>query len=129
MAYQFEKHYSVAEARKLLPDVRGWLKDLRESGKKLRGEEQRLSKLVQPGRDVGGEAVNQWVRTLAALQTTLYEFYKREIQIKDLDRGLLDFPALRDGNEVFLCWEESEPDIAFWHDLESGFAGRERLEE
>jgi hypothetical protein len=45
-----------------------------------------------------------------------------------LARGLVDFPALLGGKEVFLCWESDEDDIEFWHDLESGYGGRERLE-
>jgi hypothetical protein len=49
------------------------------------------------------------------------------VQIKDFDRGLVDFPHLRDGREVFLCWELDEDDIAFWHDIDGGYAGRERL--
>jgi hypothetical protein len=49
------------------------------------------------------------------------------VQIKDFDRGLVDFPHLREGREVFLCWELDEDDIAFWHDIDAGYAGRERL--
>jgi len=48
--------------------------------------------------------------------------------VKDLDRGLVDFPSLKGDKEVFLCWEQDEDDIQFWHDLDSGYAGRERLE-
>ncbi len=51
-----------------------------------------------------------------------------EVVLRDLDRGLVDFPALRDGREVYLCWVEREEDeIAFWHDLDAGYAGREPL--
>ena len=50
-----------------------------------------------------------------------------KIQIKDINRGLIDFPAFIGGKEVFLCWEQDEDDIEFWHDLDSGYAGRERL--
>jgi hypothetical protein len=71
--------------------------------------------------------VNEWVRTLADLRLALEEFRTREIVIKDLDRGLIDFPAIIGGREVFLCWEKDEDDIEFWHDLDSGYAGRERL--
>jgi hypothetical protein len=67
------------------------------------------------------------VRTWAETKQTLAEFQKREIQVKDIDRGLIDFPAIINGKEVFLCWEQDEEDIEFWHDLESGYAGRERL--
>ncbi|HEY5911947.1 MAG TPA: DUF2203 family protein, partial [Verrucomicrobiae bacterium] len=70
-----------------------------------------------------------WVRVMAGLKTVLLEFHRREIQVKDLDRGLIDFPALLGGKEVFLCWETGEEDIEYWHDLETGYAGRERLED
>ena len=62
------------------------------------------------------------------IKSVLLEFQCREIQVKDLDRGLVDFPALLSGNEVFLCWELGEDDIGFWHELDAGYAGRERLE-
>ena len=55
------------------------------------------------------------------------EFQSREIQIKDLERGLIDFPAIRGGREIFLCWEKDEEDIEYWHELDTGFAGREKL--
>jgi hypothetical protein len=71
--------------------------------------------------------VNTWIRTLAGMQEVLAEFQRREIQIKDLERGLVDFPAIIGGREVFLCWELDEEDIEFWHDLDGGYAGRERL--
>ena len=47
--------------------------------------------------------------------------------LRDLDRGLIDFPAVRDGEEVYLCWEEGEDEIGFWHELDAGHAGRQPL--
>ena len=129
MAHQFHKHYEVAEARALLPQIRRWLGQLAKQREKLQDEEKTLLQLMTPGTDVGGPVVNEWLRTLTAVQELLREFHQRDIQIKDLERGLIDFPALRDGKEVFLCWEKSEEDIGFWHDLEAGYAGREKLEE
>ncbi|MDE3229862.1 MAG: DUF2203 domain-containing protein [Chloroflexota bacterium] len=49
--------------------------------------------------------------------------------IKDLDIGLLDFPALREGREVYLCWRLGEPRIAWWHEIETGLSGRQSLED
>jgi hypothetical protein len=49
------------------------------------------------------------------------------IEIKDIQRGLVDFPMWRDGEEVFLCWELAEDDIAFWHRIEDGYPGRQPL--
>lgn len=129
MAHQFDKHYTLPEARALLPQVRRWLGQLAKQREKLHDEEKALQKLMTPGTDVGGPVVNAWLRTLTTIQELLLEFHHRDIQIKDLERGLIDFPSFRDGKEVFLCWEKSEEDIGFWHDLESGYAGREKLEE
>ena len=76
---------------------------------------------------MGGPEVNAWLRAVADMQDVLREFQRREIQLKDPDRGLVDFPAIVDGKEVFFCWERDEEDIEFWHDLDAGYAGRERL--
>ena len=127
MAYQFRKHYTREEARALLPEVRLWLKRLDQLRADLEKHEGRLNGLMSPGRDMGGGSVNAWVRILADLEGVLVEFHRREIQVKDLDRGLLDFPAVIGGKEVFLCWEQDEEDVEFWHDLDAGYAGRERL--
>jgi len=127
MNHRFEKHYTLEEARALLPQVRAWLKQLNELRGELDRYDKRLASLMNPGHDVGGNLVNNWIRTLAAMQDVLTEFQKREIQIKHLERGLVDFPAIIAGREVFLCWEQDEDDIEFWHDLDAGYAGRERL--
>jgi len=127
MEYRFNKHYTREEARALLPHVRLWLKRLLQLRDGLQKTEAELGQLTELGRDVGGPVVNRSVRTLADLKDVLLEFQQREIQIKDLDRGLLDFPALLDGKEVFLCWERGEKDIGFWHGLDAGYAGREPL--
>lgn len=127
MQYRFEKHYTLEEARALLPQVRVWLKRLSELRRELERYDKRLASLMNPGHDVGGDLVNTWIRTLAGMQEVLAEFQRREIQIKDLQRGLIDFPAIIGGREVFFCWEQDEEDIEFWHDLDTGYAGRERL--
>lgn len=123
----FSKHYSIDEARALLPLVRKWLTQLETFQNRLQSLDERVAVVLARGGDAGGHLVNQSVKTLAQSQQTLQEFRRREIQVKDLRRGLLDFPSIRDGREVFLCWEKDEEDIEFWHDLESGYPGRERL--
>ena len=127
MEYRFEKHYTREEAQALLPQVRQWLQLLNHLRHDLERHDKRLTSLMQPGIDVGGDLVNTWIRTLAEMQALLVEFQQRQIQIKDLERGLVDFPAIIGGKEVFLCWEQDEADIEFWHDLDTGYGGRERL--
>ena len=128
MAAQFSQHYTLDEARALLPRVRQWLDRLQEISRELDKAGRVLAQLRGEGGDLGGPTVNRQLRALVDFRAVVLEFKSRDIQIKDLDRGLLDFPALIGGREVFLCWEQGEEDIEFWHDLESGYAGRERLE-
>ncbi len=123
----FQKHYTRDEARRLLPQIRQWLTHASEFQAEVQKLEERLSGLMAPGCDLGGELVNRWTRRLVEFEVVLLEFQRREIQIKDLQRGLVDFPALMDGREVFLCWEQDEEDIEFWHELDAGYAGRERI--
>ncbi|MGA3267950.1 MAG: DUF2203 domain-containing protein [Verrucomicrobiota bacterium] len=127
MDQQFDKHYTRDEARALLPQIRQWLEQLSRLREQLDQCDQRLSGLREQGKDSGGETVNRWIRTLADMQGLLVEFQRRRIFIKDLSRGLVDFPAIIGGREVFLCWEQKEEDLEFWHELDTGFSGREKL--
>ncbi|MEO6184190.1 MAG: DUF2203 domain-containing protein [Verrucomicrobiota bacterium] len=127
MNLHFSKHYTLEEARALLPEVRKWLAEIDLLQQQLGQLDLRLSSLSSSGDDVGGETVNTSIKTQTRLHGVLKEFELRSIQIKDLERGLIDFPALRNGKEIFLCWEKDEDDIEFWHDLESGYPGREPL--
>jgi hypothetical protein len=127
MPHRFDKHYTREEARELLPQVRQWLVELNRHREEMQRYEKRLSGLTEQGNDIGGDTVNNWIRALAGMQSLLAEFQRRRIFIKDLSRGLIDFPAIIGGREVFLCWEQDEDDIEFWHDLETGFTGREKL--
>lgn len=127
MENRFDKHYTREEARALLPQVRQWLERLNRLRQDLDRFDKRVSGMTGQGNDVGGETVNKWIRTLADMQDVLVEFQRRRIFIKDLSRGLVDFPAIIGGKEAFLCWELEEDDIEFWHDLDAGYGGRERL--
>ena len=127
MPWQFQKHYTEDEARALLPQVCGWLDQLGQLKEQLARHDERLAARLAAGHDLGGDPASQWLKAVVAFKGLLEEFARREIQVKDLDRGLVDFPAFVGGREVFLCWERGEEDIEYWHDLESGYAGRERL--
>jgi hypothetical protein len=125
--HRFHKHYTLDEARELLPAVQKWLAEIRLLRQAVGRATERNSELLAGGRDLGGERINDQLRSLVRLKDLLAEFERREITIKDLGRGLLDFPALRGDHEILLCWEEGELDIEFWHDLDAGFAGRQRV--
>jgi hypothetical protein len=127
MSYRFKTHYTRDEARALLPKIKVWLNQLAFARRDLETLDKRISQALGLGDDLGGETVNRYMRTLAQCKEILQRFAARDIQIKDVDRGLVDFPAFVGGKEVFLCWENGEDDVEFWHDLDTGYGGRERL--
>jgi len=127
MPNQFNHHYTREEATALLPQLRQWLERLRDRRRELEKRDRRLGQLMNRGHDVGGPLVNEWVKIMADIREVFAEFESREILVKDLERGLVDFPAIIGDREVFLCWEQDEDTVEFWHDLDAGYAGREHL--
>jgi hypothetical protein len=73
------------------------------------------------------EDAERMEREAEAVAAAVEELTGLGVLVKDLDRGLVDFPALREGEEVLLCWQVGEDEVAFWHGLEEGFAGRKPL--
>ena len=127
MSLLFTKHYTRAEARSLIPTLTAWLERLEQLREETDKRETHIQTRHAGGEDLGGTLVNELLRRLVETQDILKEFETREIQIKDLERGLVDFPCLQGGREIFLCWEKGEDDIEFWHELDTGYAGREPL--
>jgi hypothetical protein len=124
---RFQRHFTRDEANALLADIRHWLARIELLRARMQRDEQNVRSLMRSGEDVGGASVNEQVRALAELQALLAEFTSRGIVIKDMDRGLIDFPSLMGDREVFLCWTNGEAAVEYWHDLDAGFAGREPL--
>lgn len=69
----------------------------------------------------------QYAATVANFLGMTQEILALGVEIKDFDRGLCDFPHLRDGKVVYLCWQRDESNIEWWHEVEAGFAGRQPL--
>jgi len=123
-----ERHYTLDQATAAMPWVRERLERLRAAHDLLGDKEAReaLSE-ASPGNG-GGEPGHVVSEGFLALRSALIELQEMEIVLRDLERGLVDFPSMREGREVYLCWVEQEEDeIAYWHDLETGFAGRQPL--
>lgn len=84
--------------------------------------------LAEAGPQNGGGSPGRLVsEAFVELRAALRQLQEAEVVLRDLDRGLVDFPSVREGREVYLCWLEGEPEIGYWHDLEAGFDGREPL--
>ena len=76
----------------------------------------------------GNRALSNMVQDFEKLDALVHRIQDTGALIKDINTGLLDFPALRDGREVYLCWQYGEGEIAFWHEVEGGFAGRQSID-
>lgn len=124
---QHARHYSLAEANAMIGDLRERIAMLRSARAGLTDSEARGA-LDDAAPTNGGGAPGKVVSEgFLGLRSGLAEIGELGIVLRDLDRGLVDFPSLRDGEEIYLCWTEDEDEIAYWHSLESGFAGREPL--
>jgi hypothetical protein len=124
----FEKHFTVDEANAMLPELRELLEAIRASRDHLAVEWESAAPVLRAApRNGGGAEASGYVSELLRLNRLLRDVTSRGVLIKDIDKGLIDFPHLRDGEEVLLCWEMGEESVAFWHDLETGYAGRQPI--
>ncbi|HEY1277269.1 MAG TPA: DUF2203 domain-containing protein [Thermoleophilaceae bacterium] len=129
MSGQSRRHYTLEEATTALPRVVELLARMRSARERL-GDREAREALSEAGPTNGGGTPGRTVsEAFLELRESMLELREREIVLRDLDRGLIDFPALRDGREVYLCWEEGEQEIGFWHEPDAGFAGRRPLDD
>jgi hypothetical protein len=126
--FQYEHHFTLDEARALLPRLRHVLQLIQRGRQQLHKADKALAELLaKTGGDIGGEPASTMLGLVVAVNQEFARLREWGVVVKDLDRGLIDFPHVRDGREVFLCWELDEDDIEFWHDVDTGYAGRQRL--
>ena len=122
-----DRHYTLEEARDQLPWVEERLAALRDARARLTDAEARQA-LADGSPTNGGGAPGKVVgEAFVELQNGIAAFHARGIVLRDLDSGLIDFPSVRDGEEIYLCWIDGESDIGFWHSLDSGYSGRQPL--
>jgi hypothetical protein len=126
----FTKHFTVEEANALLPDLRRLMAEIHAEIERLEADEGSSVKAALEAipTNGGGKKVESFFETSQAIQSRLQAIGKMGVQVKDLRRGLLDFPAIRNGEEILLCWLLEEPEVAYWHDLVTGFPGRRRID-
>ena len=124
---EHSRHYSLDEATALLPRVTELLGTMRAARDRLGDAEARAALGAAGPTNGGGQPGRIVSEGFIELRESMLELRDREIVLRDLDRGLVDFPTLREGREVYLCWEEGEQEIGFWHDPGAGFAGRRPL--
>jgi hypothetical protein len=130
-----KKHYTLVEASAMLPLLRSILRDVTTLANELRDRYERLVRLQKAeGLDrAHEEEVQQLVAEFERGQQKMREYEleldKLGVELKDYYTGLIDFRHMKDGREVYLCWRLGEPEIAHWHELDAGVAGRQKLAE
>jgi hypothetical protein len=123
-----QRHFSAAEANALLPRLKPLLLQLREAKDQLTdAEAHELLSESAPGNG-GGEAGTQVGVAFLEVRRMLETLEEAGIVIRDIDRGLIDFPALIEGREVYLCWELGEDEVSHWHEIADGYGGRQPLD-
>ncbi len=132
------KTFTLDEAQSLLPLLESLLKRAMEGKQAAQTIEDELTELSRRIFLMGGMRVDleQVMQQKAALEShlkitreTVAEIDAIGVQVKDLETGLLDFPCRVDGEIVLLCWKRGEPEIGFWHTVESGFRGRQAIDD
>ena len=121
------RHYTVEQANAALDWVAERLERLRSAREGLTDEEARAALSEAAPHNGGGSPGKVVSVAFLTMRDTIHELREMEIVLRDLDRGLIDFPAIRDGREVYLCWEQGEDDVGWWHELDAGHAGRQPL--
>jgi hypothetical protein len=125
-----ERLFTLEEASQLLPQLRTILIQAGEEWRRMR----ELNPEIQKVRDKvpldGFSPMGvPYIEAVSHLMYLLQQVKDMGVHIKDVDKGLCDFPYMRNGKVVYLCWHLGEDTITTWHDIESGFAGREPLDE
>jgi|SRR5687768_2426666 len=124
------KLFTIQEANALLPSVRVILAKIQRAHRRLSQYRDDARKAAEAAEQGGGgiEAGVAYAGVLTELTTQMTELDTLGVQLKDFERGLVDFPSLRDGKVVLLCWQLGEGDeLEWWHDVDAGFAGRTPL--
>ena len=121
------RHFTVEQANGALPSVKPLLQRLRDARDLLTDEEAHAALSDAAPTNGGGEAGTQVGEAFLEVRRLLLALHEAGIMVRDIDRGLIDFPAILDDREVYLCWELGEDEIAWWHELDSGYRGRQQL--
>ena len=123
------RYFTVEQANALLPTIRPMVAALLEARQRIVDVQPELWPVLEKAVGNGGSAKAAAVLTdFEIVDKNVKAITALGLEMKDVNSGLVDFLAERDGREIYLCWRYNEPKVAHWHDLEAGFAGRRPLE-
>ena len=120
-----KKYFSLAEANRSLPYVTRVVGDVTACYKTAVQLRQHLE---HPEPEDNQEKLQtDYDRSMDHLSVLMDELHQVGVELKDFEMGLLDFPAIQDGREVYLCWHLGETQVCNWHEVDSGYAGRQDI--
>lgn len=132
------RYFTVDEINLLIPRLEVLLPQLRDARLRLIEQERALGRVVAERVETNGFHMDRETQAskLKGEADSAMNDFRRLVQevsdmgaeVKDPEQGLVDFRGLRDGREVLLCWRLGEPECAWWHDLDTGFSGRQPLD-
>ena len=123
------KYFTLQEANEVLNAIRPLLDEIQTVRKEILARKPEVWPVVERAAGNGGsQQASKLVREFERLEAFVRQVQDTGALFKDINLGLLDFPALKDGREVYLCWKYGEDDIAFWHEIEAGYEGRKPIE-
>ena len=123
------RYFTLQEANETLVTIRPLMDEVQSIRQKILAKQPEAWPAIEKSAGNGGNrALSNMVQDFEKLDALVHLIQDTGVLIKDINTGLLDFPALRDGREVYLCWQYGEGEIAFWHEVEAGFAGRQPIE-
>lgn len=125
--HRYSRHFTVDEANAVLPFIAPLLHNIRAILADLKAWESEILRALHGQRGNGTPMAPEVVGALERLQRLSDEVESYGCIVKDHQHGIVDFPALLDGQEVFLCWQYGEESVQFWHPLDEGFAARSRI--
>jgi len=130
IAIMEERIFTLAEAQNLIPSLRSLLQEISESWNHIRVLNTEIQKAREAAQFDGHSKFGvEYVEGVSHLMFLIHQVKDMGVLLKDADKGLCDFPYMRQGRVVYLCWQLGEERIEYWHDIEIGFAGREPLDE
>jgi hypothetical protein len=122
------RHFTLEEANAAVQVLRPLLAEILEIRQELLRRQPEVWPVVQKAAGNGGsQAASQAAAEFGRLDALVHEVLSSGAILKDINTGLVDFPAFRAGEEIYLCWQYGEAEVLFWHEIEAGFAGPKRL--
>ena len=122
------QYFTLQEANKALNIIRPLMDEVQVIRQKILENQPEAWPAIEKSAGNGGNrALSNLVQDFEKLDALVHQIQDTGAQIKDINTGLLDFSALKNGREVYLCWQHGEDDIQYWHEIEAGFAGRQPI--